>query len=289
MSQGPRLIGTISYHLAVHASRSLGLCLAGALACGGCDSEQAAAPSPPGSANRPPVVQSILTNTNRAEVDAEIELRAVVQDNETSPNSLEYRWSATGGTVSATAASARWRAPVSATPPAHEIALTVIEQYTSSGGGRPQPLENRTTATANVYVNNTPAELSSLAFTFIDDFIHPERTPAYAVRNFSDSCRGKTDEFGDILRNRAEFVINPGASAFSLRSITLNTPGNTPVQATFATVRVNCHFVSTRRLTGLIEVADGICRLTNVYENYRWRLCESLFDPPAGVTSSFVF
>jgi hypothetical protein len=279
---------SIGYHFAVHRSRSLGLCLAGAVAWSGCSSEQVAAPSPPGSANRPPVVESILPATNRAEVGTELALVAVVQDQETNPDDLEYEWSATGGTLSGTGPRVRWRAPVSATPPSHEIALTVVERYTSSEG-RPQAFENRTKAAVNVYVNNTPAELSALAFTFIHDFIHPERTPPYCVRNFSDGCRGKTDELGDIVRNRAEFVIKPDASAFSLRSLTFNTPGNTPEQATFATVRVNCHFVSTRKATGLLEMADGTCRLTNVYENFRWRLCESLFDPPAGVTSFFIF
>ena len=71
--------------------------------------------------------------------------------------------------------------------------------------------------------------------------------------------------------------------------MSFNTPGNTPVQATAATVRLNCRFVSIRRETGLTEVADGICRMTNVYEDFRWRLCESLFDPPAGTLSTFVF
>lgn len=265
------------------------MCLAAALCWSGCSDEQAVAPSPPGSGNSPPAIRSILGGTNRAEVGTEIELSAAVLDQETSPGSLLYEWSATGGTLSGSGPSVRWRAPVSATPPAHEIALTVIERYASSGGGKPRQLENRTSATAHVYVNNSPAELGGLAFTFIDDFIHTERTPAYAVRNFSDNCRGKADELGDIVRNRAEFVVDPTASSFTLRSITYNTPANVPTQATFAIVRLNCHFVSTSRVTGIRGPADGICRLTNVYEHFRWRLCESLFDPPAGTTSSFIF
>jgi len=282
------------YHFPVRASRLSGFFLAAALCSSGCRDEHAAAPSIPGATtNKPPVVQSIVTGTNRAEVATEIALSAVLLDQGTNPSSLEYGWSATGGTFSGTGPSVRWRAPVTATPPAHEISLTVVERYTSSGGGsgggRPQQIENRTSAIAHVYVNNSPAELGGLAFTFIDDFIHTERTPAYAVRNFSDNCRGKADELGDVVRNRAEFVIDPTASSFTLRSITYNTPANVPTQATFATVRLNCHFVSTSRVTGITGPADGICRLTNVYEHFRWRLCESLFDPPAGTTSSFIF
>jgi hypothetical protein len=163
-----------------------------------------------------------------------------------------------------------------------------VERYTTMDG-RPVQGEHRVTATARVFVNNTPAELGSLAFTFIDDFLHSDRSPAYCVRNFSDNCRGKGEEFGDIVRNRVEYLIDPSASAFTLRSITYNTSGNTPAQATFATVRLNCHFVSTSRSTGVTGPADGICRLNNVYENNQWRLCDSLFDPPAGTTSSFIF
>jgi hypothetical protein len=65
--------------------------------------------------------------------------------------------------------------------------------------------------------------------------------------------------------------------------------GNTPSQAGFATVRLNCRFVSTRKATGSMEIAEGICRLTNVYEDHRWRLCDSRFDPPPGVTTHFTF
>jgi hypothetical protein len=70
--------------------------------------------------------------------------------------------------------------------------------------------------------------------------------------------------------------------------MSFNTPGNVPEQATAATVRLNCRFVSIRRETGLTEVAEGVCRLTNVYENYHWRLCESLFDP-VGPSTAFIF
>jgi hypothetical protein len=68
-----------------------------------------------------------------------------------------------------------------------------------------------------------------------------------------------------------------------------NTAGNSPAQATAATVRLNCRFVSIRRETGLKEIADGVCRMTNVYEDFRWRLCGSLFDAPAGASSTFIF
>ena len=60
--------------------------------------------------NGPPVIQSI-TASSRAESSAEIEVSAVVQDLETNPASLVYEWAATGGTVTGSGASVRWRVP----------------------------------------------------------------------------------------------------------------------------------------------------------------------------------
>src|SRR5262245_9923497 len=203
---------------------------------------------------------------------------------------LEYDWSATAGTFTGSGPTVRWHAPGAALPDVQLLTLNVIDRYTLVGDGRPRPLIDGATARLTVHVNDSPIELNKLAFTFIYDFVHPERSAAYCVRNFSDNCGGKADEFGDIVRNRAQFIVNPAASTFTFRSMSFNTPGNVPDQATAATVRLNCRFVSVRRETGLTEVADGVCRLTNVYENYHWRLCESLFDavaPPAA--SAFIF
>ena len=254
----------------------------------GCGSGQAAAPSPPGT-NEPPVIHALLKNTDRAEVGGTIEFAVDVDDAETSKDDLVYEWSATAGAIFGKGSRVQWRAPVSAVPPAQDVKLTVVDRYTVTNGRPITYGENSATASARVYVNNTPAELQSLAFTFIDDFIHTERSPAYCVRNFSDSCRGKGEEFGDIVNNRLQFVIDTAASSFTLRSISYFTPGNVPDQTTFATVRLNCHFVSTNRFTGITGPADGICRLNNVYENHQWRLCDSLFDPPAGVSTAFIF
>jgi hypothetical protein len=268
--------------------RGPGHALLAGLFVAGCSSGQAAAPSPPAT-NTPPVIRALLKNTDRAEVGGTIELAADVSDRETSRDALEYQWSVSGGAIVGSGSRVQWRAPVSAAPSFQEIALTVLERYTVRDGRPIVSSENTAKTSTSVFVNNTPAELQSLAFTFIDDFVHSERPPAYCVRNFSDSCRGKADEFGDIVNNRLQFVIDTAASSFTLRSITYFTPGNVPDQTTVATVRLNCHFVSTNRFTGVTGPADGICRLNNVYENHQWRLCESLFDPPAGASTAFIF
>lgn len=84
----------------------------------------------------------------------------------------------------------------------------------------------------------------------------------------------------DIQNNRARYLISYGT--FLMRSVDFNTPGNIPEGATLATVDAPCRFVSTVRATGETEVADGTCRLGNVYEQGQWRLCESNFLPPEG-------
>ncbi len=116
----------------------------------------------------------------------------------------------------------------------------------------------------------TKLELAALVFTFLDDFAHSDRSPEYCVRNFSDACRGKAEEMSDIANNRSLYLISDGT--YSMRAVEFNTPGNTAKGATLATVLAPCRFVSTVRATGETEVADGTCRLRNVYEQGRWRL-----------------
>jgi hypothetical protein len=241
--------------------------------------------------NPAPVIQTLGAASNRAEANTDLALNAVVQDGETSPSSLVYEWTATGGDFSGTGPAVRWRAPnVLASP--FDLTLTVIERYTvSDPDGRPENRENRVSATTRVHVNNSSAELSNLALTFIDDFVHSERSPEFCVRNFSDTCPGKRDELGDIEDNRRRYTNDPARSSFSLQSIEFNVPGNPPVGATFATVRVRCSFAATEKATGIFGIAQGTCRLTSVYENFQWRLCESRFDAPTlgPFRSRFVF
>ena len=259
-----------------------------ALACAGCGGAIASPSTRYASSNAPPVVQALYRNTDRAEVNGEIEVTALVADDDGMTERLEYDWSATAGFFKGSGQTVRWRAPGAAVPDQHVLTLNVVDRYTLVGDGRPRPLADSATARLAVHVNDSPTELNKLAFTFINDFVHPERSATYCVRNFSDNCGGKADEFGDIVRNRAQFIVNPAASTFTFRSMSFNTPGNVAEQATAATVRLNCRFVSIRRETGLTEVAEGVCRLTNVYENYHWRLCESLFDP-VGTSTAFIF
>jgi hypothetical protein len=245
-------------------------------------------------ANPPPVIQAITVGA-RAEVNADVDVTAVVIDQETSQANLVFDWSASAGQFTGTGAAVRWRAPASAPAAAAILTLTVIERYTVavSGGGE-ETRENRVSATASVRVNDSPREITSLATTFIDDFLHSERTPEFCVRTFSDSCVGKQEELNDIRSNRQLFTNDPTRSSMGTPSITYYDDGSTsrrqvpPSQSRFAELLAPCRFAATSKATGLFSVATGTCQLTTVYETSQWRLCDSRFLPSASTLTEFL-
>jgi hypothetical protein len=241
-------------------------------------------------ANAAPVIQAI-TVSSRAESRAELDVTAVVQDSETSPANLVYEWTATGGTVTGTGASVRWLMPGVTVPTPFDLNLIVIERYTVAvPGGVDEPRENRVTGKATVHVNDSAREITDLATTFIDDFLHSERTPEFCVRNFTDTCPGKQEELNDIRANRANFVNNPAASSMGPGSLNFYDTGSSrrtqvpPSQAGFAELLAPCRFAATNKATGASGLAVGTCQLTQIYENFRWQLCDSRFLAAPGLT-----
>jgi hypothetical protein len=238
-------------------------------------------------ANPPPVIRSI-TMSSRAESRAEIDVSAVVEDQETTPANLVYEWAVTGGSIAGTGAAVRWLVPGAVVPTAYDLNLTVIERYNVPiAGGASEARENRVTGRATLHVNESPREVTDLATTFIDDFLHSERSPEFSVRNFSDSCPGKQAELNDIRDNRAKFVNNPAASSMGSGSLTFYDTGAVgrrrvvpPAESAFAELLAPCRFASTTKATGASGVAVGTCQLTSVYENWQWRLCDSRFLVP---------
>jgi hypothetical protein len=230
--------------------------------------------------NTPPVIQSI-TATPRAEARDDVPVNAVVQDQETNPANLVYEWSAAGGSFGGTGPSVHWTAP-DVTATAFDLTLTVIERYTVAvAGGGQEARENRVTGKATVHVNDSSREVTALATTFIDDFLHSERSPEFCVRNFTDTCRqGKQDELSDIRDDRRLFINDPARSSMGPGAIAFYDAASTrrpvaPSQAAFADFRAACRFAATSKITGVFGFATGTCQLTNVYENWQWRQCES--------------
>ena len=246
-------------------------------------------------ANLAPVIQAITVDS-RAESRVELDVTAVVQDQETSPANLVYEWTATGGTVTGTGASVRWLMPAITAPTALDLNLTVIERYTVAvPGGADETRENRVSGKATVHVNDSLREVTDLATTFIDDFLHSERTPEFCVRNFTDNCPGKQEELGDIRANRANFVNNPAASSMGPGSLNFYDNGSSrrtqvpPSQAGFAELLAPCSFAATNKATGASGLAIGTCQLTAVYENFQWRLCDSRFLAAPSLTPFMIW
>ena len=209
-----------------------------------------------------------------------IQVTAVVMDAESTLDKLTYTWSASpqtgtfGGTTSFSGNQAinTWRPPKGQTTPnMYTITLTVSESYTSAGQARQNIVSKSTT----VRYNDSPAETLAISTLFIRDFGTYSVTPEQCVRNFSDNCRGKQDELEDIEDNREETQIL--SSVITSTVVTFNN------DLTTGTVEGPCQFEDIPKSgtnAGKREFVSGTCKLTTVYENFRWYLCTSSFEPP---------
>jgi hypothetical protein len=159
------------------------------------------------------------------------------------------------------------------TPAVYTITLTVVDP------GVPGAAQQITTSSVTVRYNDSIKENADLALLFLADFSNYNVSPEQCVRNFSDACAGKQEELADIRNNRLNYRILSGTFRVSQVNL-LNA-------RTRSNIVAPCTFRSTVNATGQLEVATGTCYMTGVYENFRWRLCESYFtgtvsDPPAG-------
>ena len=239
--------------------------------------------TPPVVTNTPPVIESLAISP-RAEADRPIQIAATVKDAETSLSQLTYTWAASpqngifsGSSVSGSQALIMWRPPKGEkTPDSYTVTLTVSEAYTSAG----QAKQNSVSASTTVHYNDSPAEMKTLGYDFlVYKFGNFNVSPAEAVSNFSDNCRGKAAELDQIETNRQDFHIL-GAS-FPAPVATLDG------SLTAGTVEGPCTFEDIPNSgpnAGHREFVSGTCLLTTVYENFRWFLCDSFFNPPYNTT-----
>ena len=226
-------------------------------------------PPPPPTPNNAPVITAVTLGSPRVEADQEVTVTAVVTDDVTPVGQLTYEWSAkpVNGAFTGTGAQVRWRAPHGQpTPGLYTLTLTITEHYTESGVAK----QIKVTSTVQVRYNDSYAEVSKLSVDFLNDFATYTTSPEQCVRNFSDSCRGKSEELSDIRANRVNFQIQSGR---------LGTPAiRFDGDLSFANSDVPCTFVSIQKATGKTETASGTCLLTAVYENFTWFLCDSRFS-----------
>jgi len=237
--------------------------------------------------NSVPQIRSLTSSDVRAEVDSPITLTAAVEDAETPVANLIYTWSAPTGTFSGTGSTVTWVAGQEATTPADVIlTLTVTERYNSGS----TQLEHKATSTTTVRLHNSPKELRELSLRFLGDFANSKVSPEKCVSEFSDSCRGKKDEFDDIDDNRHDFEI--------IGSTLRHTSLSIAPSRTTATVHTFCAFTSRvisaspreegcqggKCPVGSVGSVQGDCWTTNVYEKGRWWICESHFTGSGALT-----
>ena len=269
------------------------MCVAAASACGADPPNGPTPQPPPPVVNQAPVIDSVVSNVQRAEVNTEVIFTATVRDAETPVDQLIFEWAADAGTFTGAGSSISWRLPDTATTPAdYVIRVTVREPYGTAPAGGQRP-ENRVTANSNpVHVNNSPKELGELAMRFLNDFANSQVSADTCVREFSNACPGKAAERSQIQDNRRDYDVL--SFSLRLREVVVNQ------DKTSARMRVNCSFTSRVKAcvpgtsvpncaVGKTERVEGDCNTTGIYEQGRWWLCDSSFDDGVLLPSARAF
>ena len=237
-------------------------------------------PSTGPSVNIAPIIESISANSDRVEVDTEITLTAAVQDQETPIEQLKFEWKADAGTFSGDGAVVKWRAPKDIKTPAdYEIKLTVTETYGTPNAAGVRPQNISTGSLPGMRVHNSSKELEDLSIQFLTDFAHSNVPAGTCVRDFSDSCKGKSEERSDIEANRAHFDIL--TYSLNMKSVAIALSGasaNMVVACSFTSRIKACDPGDKACVVGEVGTARGDCVLTGKYENRRWWLCDSHFS-----------
>jgi hypothetical protein len=261
--------------------------LAFVVACGGSPTDPEPV-NPPPAPNQAPNIDSITTSVQRAEIGDSVTVTASVRDAETPVDQLIFEWSADNGTFSGQGASVTWRpADNAATPADVTIRLTVRDVYGSAPAGGTRP-EHRVSASGNpIRLHNSQRELGELAMRFLNDFATSSVSPEACVRDFSDSCGGKTDELSEIRDNRVTYDIV--SSSLHLRGVSVATSrmsGNMNVDCAFTSRYKRCPPNTPNCQIGGLESVSGSCVMTAVYEQNRWWLCQSNFQSSSGIMYS---
>lgn len=235
-------------------------------------------PAPP---NQPPVIEGIAVSAQRVEADTEVTVTATVRDAETAVEALRFDWTAEAGTFTGTGPTVRWRlARGSQTPVDVPLRLSVVETYGTPDASGNRQQHTVTAASPAVRVHDSPAELGALALGFLRDFANSSVPADVAVRDFSDACSGKSAERRDIEDNRRDFEIL--SAQLNLTTARVRDPfqrGEMTVRCAFSSRRRNCPAGSPSSCrVGTIESVEGNCNMTAVYEQQRWKLCDSTFD-----------
>lgn len=247
-------------------------------------------PPPPPPPNTPPVIESVTVSTERAEVDNDVTVTAVVRDAETPVEQLVFEWKAEVGTFTGEGPSVKWRVEKNTpTPTDYTITLTVTETYgtTDASGVRPRNVVMATSPA--VRMHDSPRELAELSMRFLSDFANSAIPASTCIREFSDSCGGKAQEKEDIEANRIKFqILSSSLNVKNVRVASDRLSADMTVACSFTSRRLRClpDDPPTCRV-GEVGPATGDCVLSGRYEQKRWWLCTSNFQPRFGSIRGF--
>jgi hypothetical protein len=241
--------------------------------------------APSQSQNPAPIITTITAVGTRrrepksfADLDETINVTAVVSDDETPPDQLDYQWSAPAGGFNGSGRTVTWTAPHTTGPVV--LTVVVVEKYQSTDDrGLPVTKENQTTGTITVNVHDSRGEVSDMAYTFLLEFSRQSPSPQEILRNFSDACPGKSSELTDVVVNQRDGIIT---------SYTLDQPqvtiafGSTctfvahGARSADACAYVHAHWHTIDRTTHQDRPdVVGIDQVGAVFDGTRWWLCDS--------------
>ncbi len=236
-------------------------------------------PPPPPPANQLAVIDSITASAERVEVDSDVTFTASVRDAETPIAQLRFDWKADVGSFSGTGPTVTWRVPKGAATPADVVVtLTVVETYGTPDATGRRPEQSVSGQAPAVRVHDSPKEIGDLSMAFLRDFANSSVSAESAVREFTDSCRGKFDEREQIENNRRDYQILQSSLTLERTSMSSNRlSGDARVACEFWSVIKQCP-AGVSCTVGGNEHVRGKCDLTAVYEQKRWWLCSSAFN-----------
>ncbi len=222
--------------------------------------------------NDPPVIQQIAVGVARAEVDQNVPVTATIVDHESPSSSLTYTWKANAGTFTGSGPAVTWRLAKGSvpTPVNVTISLEVTDAYQDfDPNGLPIPREHHVTAAAAPFpAHDSRAEFTKMGVDFLVTYFgHSDVSPKDCLVDFSDTCRGKADELGDIVQNRSLFLILNAEA--HVDQIDFNPAMD------HADITAPCTFQDRELKTGREGITIGNCTMAAVYKGQRWWLCDS--------------
>lgn len=245
----------------------------------GCDGPVSPSPIPPPPEPTPvtaPVIRSITVPAQRVEANQSVTVGGVVEVG-SARESLDYRWTASAGSITGQGASAIWTMPgglvrgVDVT-----VTLAVAYRYDSVENGRLVTRESVVSRTSDAFrVHDSTAESKELARKFlIDLFGNSSVAPDDCLVDFSDICAdwdyGRNDERDDIVEHRSAFIVH--RATMLAQRLEWHT-------ADFATVH-NAVLYDDQEIGKPPKAPTcGDFYVTVIYHAGRWWLCQSRWNP----------